>query len=361
MLSKSRMVVLILSFIAFLPLMFGQFLPVGHSPKVGYAFDGFPVYGPNTDGGVLPSDLDICNGRNHPTLGYIYHTTSSAPYTFGCYAGQILCATFRMNAPAGCLSTPPSSGSVSLTCSDLGLISGVSIKEVPWMVAPSNIPSRVRCTVDSCLSTAPYCWLTNSTVDTAYTSSISCVEDGNRLTVTANGVPNHFIGKFPMTTSTYHLNRPQDNPNSLSEQSYTWYIPKYPTMKSTFPTQSIVTDINALPLGPTGFAINSVPFFNMYNAGMLDAVDGTDGFEVLDMCLGHPQNLGAYHYHATPYCLINEIQGVTNQVICENDNLIGTITTPGSATTSPNSANSTLANFLFLVIAFLLQVIIIRV
>ena len=130
-------------------------------------------------------------------------------------------------------------------------------------------------------------------------------------------------------------------------------------MKSTFPTQSIVTDINALPLGPTGFAINSVPFFNMYNAGMLDAVDGTDGFEVLDMCLGHPQNLGAYHYHATPYCLLNEIQGVTNQVICGNANLIGT--TQGSATSPPNSANNSLANVVLLVIAFLLHFVVICV
>ena len=194
------MAVLIVSLIAILPLVLGQTLPIGHSPKVGYAFDGFPVYGPNTDGAVSPTDLDICNGRNHPTLGYIYHTTASAPYTFGCYAGQILCDTFRMNAPDGCLTAPPTSGSVSITCSDLDLISGVSIKEVPWTVIQSNIPSRVRCTVSSCLSTAPYCWHTNNTISTPYTSSISCVENGNRLIITSNGVPNHFIGKFPMTT-----------------------------------------------------------------------------------------------------------------------------------------------------------------
>ena len=341
------MIVKIITFLSLLPFVLCQVVPAGHSPKVGYAFDGIPVYGPYTDGEIVPSDLDICNGRHHATLGYLYHTTTSAPYTFGCYAAQVLCATFAMNAPADCLSTPPSSGSVSLTCSDLGLISGVRIEEVPWTVAQANVPSRVRCTVDSCASTAPYCWYTNQTESTPYTSSISCVEEGNRLKITANGVPNHFIGKFPMSTSTYHLNRPSDNPNTLSEQPYTWYIPKYPTMKSTFPTESITTDVNALPLGPTGFAINSVPFYDMYNSGMLDAVDGTEGFEVLDMCLGHAQMFGAYHYHTIPYCLINVIEGVTNEVTCENAHLIDSTSPPNSATPS------SLSSLLVFVIVFL--------
>ncbi|KAI6650696.1 hypothetical protein LOD99_7747 [Oopsacas minuta] len=353
------MFIFAISFLAILHLVTVQSIPAGHSPKVGYAFDGYPVYGPYTDGGGLPTDLDICNGRNHPSLGYLYHTTVSAPYTFGCYAGEVLCANFNMNAPAGCLSSPPSSGATSLTCTDLGLISGVSIKEVPWTVIETNVPSRVRCTVESCASTAPYCWHTNNTANTAYTSSINCVENGNRLKITANGVPNHFIGKFPMSESTYHLNRPSDNPNSLSEQSFTWYIPKYPIMKSVFPTQSIVTDVNALPFGPTGFAINSVPFFNMYNMGMLDAVDGSEGFEVLDMCLGHPQMFGAYHYHTTPHCLINELNGVTNAVSCGNSNNAATSSPNPVVTNSPNSTTNSptitlvlLVTLLFLIVLF---------
>ena len=319
--------------VTILPFIIGQTLPAGHSPKLGYAFDGFPVYGPYTDGGVVPTDLDICNGRTHPTLGYLYHTTQAAPYTFGCYAGQVLCSNFMMMNRPECVNTAPSSGSVSLTCSELGLISGVKIQEVPWTIVSGNIPTRARCTVTDCPSTAAYCWDTNNTMDTAYTSMISCTEQSNELVIQANGVPNHFIGKFPMSTSTYHLNRPADNPNSLSEQSYTWRIPKYPTMKSIFPTSSIVTNVDALPFGPTGFAINSVPFFNMYNSGMLDAVNGDEGFEVLDMCLGHAQMQGGYHYHTIPYCLINEINGATNNVVCGNGGLTGT-TMPTA--TAPN-------------------------
>ena len=64
--------------------------PGQHSPKIGYAFDGIAVYGPLSDNGVKPTDLDICNGRTHKTLGYIYHITGkAAPYMIGCYSYQV--------------------------------------------------------------------------------------------------------------------------------------------------------------------------------------------------------------------------------------------------------------------------------
>ena len=61
-----------------------------HSLKLGYALDGFPIYGPFSDGGIIPIDLDICNGRIHPTLGYVYHVTGDKPpYILGCFHGEI--------------------------------------------------------------------------------------------------------------------------------------------------------------------------------------------------------------------------------------------------------------------------------
>jgi hypothetical protein len=60
-----------------------------HSPKLGYALDGYPIYGPLSDGGVVPTDLDECNGRTHPLLGYVYHVTASAPYMVGCFHGHV--------------------------------------------------------------------------------------------------------------------------------------------------------------------------------------------------------------------------------------------------------------------------------
>ena len=67
-----------------------------HSPLFGYAMDGFGVYGPRGDGGILlkNADLDECHGhfgrikwdgqfRNM----YHYHVNNEFPYGPGCYRG----------------------------------------------------------------------------------------------------------------------------------------------------------------------------------------------------------------------------------------------------------------------------------
>ena len=62
------------------------------SDFIGFAMDGFPIYGPdNADGSSL--DLDECNGENHATSEYPdgiyhYHSTSSPPYLVGCFKGS---------------------------------------------------------------------------------------------------------------------------------------------------------------------------------------------------------------------------------------------------------------------------------
>ena len=67
-----------------------------HSDLVGYALDGFGIYGPlGTDGAPLSnSDLDVCHGHTHRIKWngknrslYHYHATMEYPYTLGCYAG----------------------------------------------------------------------------------------------------------------------------------------------------------------------------------------------------------------------------------------------------------------------------------
>ena len=67
-----------------------------HSPLVGYAFDGFGIFGPHGEGGVAlaTSDLDECHGHTHEiewdgrrVTRYHYHATWSYPYTLGCFRG----------------------------------------------------------------------------------------------------------------------------------------------------------------------------------------------------------------------------------------------------------------------------------
>jgi hypothetical protein len=60
-----------------------------HSPMLGYAFDGFAIYGPQDVDGEPPDDLDECNGHTDEDRGYHYHVTAKSPYILGAYRGEI--------------------------------------------------------------------------------------------------------------------------------------------------------------------------------------------------------------------------------------------------------------------------------
>jgi len=68
-----------------------------HSRRIGWAFDGFPIYGPRGAGGhyLLDSELDTCHGHTHTItvdgkeqVLYHYHATMEFPYTVGCFHGK---------------------------------------------------------------------------------------------------------------------------------------------------------------------------------------------------------------------------------------------------------------------------------
>ena len=67
-----------------------------HSPIIGFAFDGFPIYGPYEGADLKAMDvkgaaaLDVCNGHSDAERGYHYHVTPGRfPYIFGGYAGVV--------------------------------------------------------------------------------------------------------------------------------------------------------------------------------------------------------------------------------------------------------------------------------
>ena len=68
-----------------------------HSDLVGYAFDGFGIYGLKGEGGkkLMNADLDACHGHKHKVMWegteqviYHYHMTSEYPYSVGCFKGN---------------------------------------------------------------------------------------------------------------------------------------------------------------------------------------------------------------------------------------------------------------------------------
>jgi hypothetical protein len=68
----------------------------GHSGLVGYALDGFGIYGSNGAGGkhLSNANLDTCHGHVEKVVWdgelrkiYHYHLTDEYPYTLGCFKG----------------------------------------------------------------------------------------------------------------------------------------------------------------------------------------------------------------------------------------------------------------------------------
>lgn len=68
--------------------------PGKHSPVIGWAFDGFPIYGPNGDDGKPPTDLDASNGHIDAGHGYHYQVTAKFPYILGSYKGVVEMSNF---------------------------------------------------------------------------------------------------------------------------------------------------------------------------------------------------------------------------------------------------------------------------
>jgi hypothetical protein len=107
--------------------------------------------------------------------------------------------------------------------------------------------------------------------------------DATHLIVRSQGYPNHPTAIFPNSA----------NPNSIRVQEFTFRLPLQPKLAGR---------ITRLPMGPIGTALNGVVFFNPFEMGGLNAVEGYS--EVwLDACCGHPQQTGVYHYHKYPSCV----------------------------------------------------------
>ncbi len=71
--------------------MIAQMENAGPDAIIGWAFDGYPIYGRlNPEGTAIPDGaLDICNGQPDETFGYRYHTSEGAPYIVQCLMGEV--------------------------------------------------------------------------------------------------------------------------------------------------------------------------------------------------------------------------------------------------------------------------------
>ncbi len=103
------------------------------------------------------------------------------------------------------------------------------------------------------------------------------------LIMDSQGYPNHPTAIFPNS----------GNPNRIEIQKFRFQLPLEPKLND---------HITRLPMGPIGTAVNGVVYFNPFEIGGMNAVEGYS--EVwLDSCCGHPQQTGVYHYHKYPVCV----------------------------------------------------------
>lgn len=122
---------------------------------------------------------------------------------------------------------------------------------------------------------------------------ISITTRGNERIISANNLPDHPTGVFPISSSdpAYSYDR---NPNAIRPQHVLLRLPLNPVAAAT-PT--------CVPMGMVGFTVDGVAIYNAVDDGGTDAV----AHEVQDRCGGHPQHNGQYHYHGPSPCMPNEM------------------------------------------------------
>ena len=111
--------------------------------------------------------------------------------------------------------------------------------------------------------------------------------------LTGNGLPVKTpTGTFPVGRDdpAFAIDR---NPNSIREQKVSVTLPGMPVEAAT---------PSCVGMGMIGVALNGVAIFNALDAGGRDAV----AHEMQDLCSGHPEMRGQYHYHGPSACLPGE-------------------------------------------------------
>ena len=118
--------------------------------------------------------------------------------------------------------------------------------------------------------------------------SIALGSTGATRIISSNDLPDHPTGTFPIA-STDDAHQWDTNPNSIRSQSLNLPVPTRP---------GIAAEPACLGLGSVGIMLTGAALFNALDAQGRDAV----AYEIPDVCGGHPQQAGLYHYHAISAC-----------------------------------------------------------
>jgi hypothetical protein len=151
---------------------------------------------------------------------------------------------------------------------------GGAFAEGPWIHDDGTWDRTTKVTVDGEVEWANYVF----TIQTV----------GDHRLITGNGLPNHPTGIYPIQASddAYQYDR---NPNAITEQALTFELPLNPTLAAA----------PSCADGTVGIMLTGIPIFNGFDAEGRDAV----AHEIQDLCGGHPEITGQYHYHDLSPCI----------------------------------------------------------
>jgi YHYH protein len=162
------------------------------------------------------------------------------------------------------------------------LVTGAGLKPIGgrWYVRDGNPPTYVFKDADTYVDLFGY-HLADSNKDGI--PNLKIRHDDRALIIESQGYLNHPTAIFPNSR----------NPNRIRVQDFHFRLPLEPERAAS---------ITKVPMGPIGMALNGVVFFNPFEAGGMNAIEGYS--EVwLDSCCGHAQQHGVYHYHKYPSCV----------------------------------------------------------
>jgi YHYH protein len=124
-------------------------------------------------------------------------------------------------------------------------------------------------------------------------ASLSLTPQNGNVTVRGNGLPvAEPTGRFPISPDD-SVYRYDTNPNAIAPQSLSFEIPESP-VRAQQP--------GCLPMGMIGFTTTGVAIYDALDDAGRDAA----AHEIQDLCDGHPQGRGQYHYHSGSPCLPGE-------------------------------------------------------
>jgi len=134
------------------------------------------------------------------------------------------------------------------------------------------------------------------------TAAFTVSTSGSNRVIVTNDLPTGFAtGAFPIAASdpAYQYD---GNPNTISaSQSLTITLPTAPAAAASS---------GCLSGGGVGVLLNGVVLFDALDGPGRDAV----AHEAQDLCQGHPQSEGQYHYHEVPTCIRDNATGSSTVV-----------------------------------------------